>query len=79
MLRFGLFQIADDQLEQVDLPVELFAGLAEPGSPKARQLGLQLLDMKGFGIEFMLQRPGEGAQPFEICGQFGGRQRHGDL
>jgi hypothetical protein len=79
VLSLGFLQVADDQLEQIDLAVELLGGLAEPGPPQRGQLRLQLLDMEGLGVQFMLQRPGEGAQLLGVGWQFSGRQRHGDL
>lgn len=46
------FQIADQQLELFDVPVELLGRPAEPGVAQEGQLQLQLLDVQGLGVEF---------------------------
>ena len=79
MLGPGLLQIADDQLQEIDLAIELLGRLAIAGSAQGRQLRLQLLYMQGLGVEFRLQQRREGAKLVRITGQVLGRQRHGDL
>lgn len=48
---FALLELADQQLELLDRLVELLRRTAEPGPAQHRQLGLELLDMQGLGVD----------------------------
>lgn len=48
---FPLLELADQQLELLDRLVELLRRTAEPGPAQHRQLGLELLDMQGLGVD----------------------------
>ena len=46
-----LLELADQQLELLDGLVELLRRAAEPGPAQHSQLGLELLDMQGLGVD----------------------------
>ena len=86
----ALLELADQQLELLDGLVELLRRAAEPGPAQHRQLGLELLDMQGLGVdlgvaggnrqillrELGLQSGRERPQRVGIGGQVLARQRH---
>ena len=85
-----LLELADQQLELLDGLVELLRRAAEPGPAQHRQLGLELLDMQGLGVdlgvaggnrqvllrELGMQSGRERPQGVGIGGQVLARQRH---
>jgi hypothetical protein len=73
VLRLVRLELADQQLELLD-PLRR---AAVAGSLQERQLGLQLLDVQGLGVELGLQPSRERPERVGIGGQCGRCQRHG--
>jgi hypothetical protein len=49
-------ELADQQLELLDIAVELFRRAAEAGAPQHRELHLQLLDVQRLGMDLRVAR-----------------------
>lgn len=89
-LGLAFLEIADQQLELLDVTVELLREAAEPGAAQHGELRLQLLDVQRLGVELgvaggerlvlprqrRLQRRRKGAKRRGIGRQVGAGQRH---
>ena len=72
--RVSFLELADQQLELLDGPVELLRGAAEPRPAQHGQLGLELLDMQGLGVDLGVAG-GDRPTPSAPAGPAGGRER----
>ena len=53
--RLRFLKLVDVKFHLLDLLVELLGGTPEPRAPQKRQLGLEFFDVKGLGVNFVLQ------------------------
>ena len=75
-LGFALLDVAEHQLQLLDLAVELFRRPPETRPPQDRQLHSQLLDQQRLGVNFRGKRRRKPPQLGEIFRQISGGARH---